>query len=109
MADTFFEKFTRCAKICGLLFFFLIVLDWLGRQTPIIMIGLEVLPPYTMKKKGEKQLWVHHTLHFHVPLASLQINVLIKQHEKPFGETQSHDCKLVIRLHVVQSEHQFGA
>ena len=37
MADTVFEKFTRCTKICGLFFFLIVPFgdDWLGRQTPI--------------------------------------------------------------------------
>ena len=37
MADTFFEKFTRCAKVCGYVF---AVADWLDRQTPMTWLFL---------------------------------------------------------------------
>ena len=43
MEDTVFDKFTRCAKVCGL--FFLIVFssgaDWLGRQTKITWYSMK--------------------------------------------------------------------
>ena len=70
MADTFVEKFTRCAKACGL---FLPGSDWLGRQALItwlpslsnlrhmwrlVRMTRRCQPPTIMKKKIARS-WAH--------------------------------------------------
>ena len=51
-----FEKFTRCAKICGLLLLLLLSFsgaDWLGRQTPITWSDYSALTIWTVDHKDE--------------------------------------------------------
>ena len=41
-SDTFIEKFTRCAKVCGLFFLGCAFLDadWLGKQTSVTWVAM---------------------------------------------------------------------
>ena len=49
-----FEKFTRCAKICGLLLLLSFSgADWLGRQTPITWSDYSALTIWTVDHKDE--------------------------------------------------------